>query len=69
MVNAGELHGLKFLVTSRPDPGLADLCKSFSTDAVCRLFDVAEEEIKGDITKYLQAELPMLKAQPRFAEL
>ncbi|KAG6843251.1 hypothetical protein H0H87_006685 [Tephrocybe sp. NHM501043] len=69
VVNAGELHGLKFLVTSHPDPGLAALCKSFSTDAVCCLFDVAEEEIKGDITKYLQAELPMLKAQPRFAEL
>ncbi|KAG6828467.1 hypothetical protein H0H87_001944, partial [Tephrocybe sp. NHM501043] len=50
IVNAGELHGLKFLVTSCPDPGLAALCKSFSTDAVSCLFDVVEEEIKGDIT-------------------
>ncbi|KAG6845156.1 hypothetical protein H0H87_012952 [Tephrocybe sp. NHM501043] len=69
MINAGELHGLKFLVTSHPDPGLAALCKSFSSDAVCHLFDVAQEEIKGDITTYLQAELPMLKDQPRFTEL
>jgi len=33
----GHLRGLKFLVTSRPDPDLAALCSSFNANAVCLL--------------------------------
>ena len=34
--NITDLRGLKFLVTSRPDPNIARLCASFTSEAVCR---------------------------------
>ena len=33
-IQAGQLTGVKFLVTSRPDPKIVDICKSFPPNAV-----------------------------------
>ena len=38
-INEYDLRGFKFLVTSRSDPKIAALCKSFASEAVCRLQD------------------------------
>ena len=43
-----DLRGLKFLVTSWPDPKVAALCKSFASEAVCRLQDIPIVEAKSD---------------------
>ena len=48
-INEYDLRGFKFLVTSRSDPKVAALCKSFESEAVCRLQDVPIEEAKSDI--------------------
>ena len=69
MINKGCLRGLKFLVTSRPDPELASLCQSFSSDAVCRLHDVAADEVDADIAKYLHVALPELRDGPELGKL
>ncbi|KAG6901174.1 hypothetical protein C0995_015949, partial [Termitomyces sp. Mi166 len=63
-VENGALHGLKFLVTSRPDSKIADLCKSFSSDAICHLYNVSADETDADILKYLKDKLPALKDDP-----
>ena len=57
-INRCPLRGLKFLVTSRPDPRVVELCKSFSSNAVCRLQDVPTERIGSDIIRYLRVKLP-----------
>ena len=59
-INQCPLRGLKFLVTSRPDPHVVKLCKSFSSDAVCRLQDVPTGLVGSDIIKYLRVKLPNL---------
>jgi len=56
-INRHRLRGLKFLVTSRPDPRVVELCKSFSSKAVYRLQDVPIEHVGLDITKYLHIKL------------
>ncbi|KAG6863334.1 hypothetical protein C0991_005699 [Blastosporella zonata] len=68
-IEKGHLRGLKFLITSRPDPHLAVLCKSFKSDAVCYLQDVTEEEADKDITTYLHAALPEFQHEPELAKL
>jgi hypothetical protein len=60
-VDSGQLQRLKFLITSRPDPELASLCKMFSSDAVCRLYDVPMDTVKADIVAYLKDKLPKLR--------
>ncbi|KAH0579473.1 hypothetical protein H2248_002332 [Termitomyces sp. 'cryptogamus'] len=60
-IEKGALHGLKFLVTSRPDPNIVELCKSFSSDAVCHLYDVDTAEVNEDILMYLKNKLPALQ--------
>ncbi|KAG5334879.1 hypothetical protein C0989_002719, partial [Termitomyces sp. Mn162] len=60
-IEKGALHGLKFLVTSRPDPNIVELCKSFSSDAVCHLYDVDADEVGADILIYLKDQLPALE--------
>jgi len=57
----GHLGGLKFLVTSRPDPELAALCSTFNSDAVCRLYEVPTDTVKADIRTYLGEKLPALQ--------
>ena len=68
-INEHDLRGLKFLVTSRPDPKVATLCESFASEAVCRLQDVPIEEAKSDIETYLKTELPELAGSSKFTEL
>ena len=63
-INRRPLRGLKFLVTSRPDPHVVELCKSFSSNAVCRLQDVLIKHVGSDITKYLNAKLPNFAGKP-----
>jgi len=60
-ISQGHLRGLKFLVTSRPDPDLAALCSSFNSDAVCRLYEVPTDTVKADIRMYLGKKLPALQ--------
>ena len=63
-INQRRLRGLKFLVTSRPDPSVVDLCETFSSKAVCRLQDVPIERVGLDITQYLQSKLPKFVGKP-----
>ena len=67
-IEKGHLQGLKFFVTSREDYKVASLCDDFSSDVVCRLHKVAEEDVDADILRYLDAELPLLDKGER-AEL
>ena len=64
VINRRSLRGLKFLVTSRPDPHVVELCKSFSSNAVCRLQDVPIEHVGSDIAKYLHVKLPNFAGKP-----
>ena len=56
-------------MTSQPEPTLADLCKSFPEDAVCRLHEVDTANVQKDIEKYLCEALPDLKDNPNLAVL
>jgi len=69
MTEKSHLQGLKFLVTSRPDPDLAKLCSSFTSDAICALYDVPTDTVKADIATYLQAKLPKLWGTPEINDL
>ena len=68
-VNNGQLQGLKFLITSRPHPELASLCASFSSDAVCRLYEVPTDAVEADIVTHLKYKLPNLRDDPRLTDL
>jgi hypothetical protein len=68
-VNGGQLQRLKFLITSRPDPDLASLCKTFSSDAVCRLYDVPTDTVEADIVAFLKDKLPKLQDEARLTHL
>ena len=63
-INKDDLRGLKFLVTSRPDPKIVTLCESFASEAVCRLQNVPIAEAKSDIETYLKNKLPKLTGSP-----
>ena len=65
-INRRRLRGLKFLVTSRLDPCVVELCsrEPFSSNAVCRLQDVPIEHVQSDIKKYLRAKLPDFANRP-----
>jgi hypothetical protein len=58
VVHQNDLRGLKFLVTSRPDPSIVQLCKSLTT--VCHLHKVDTQEVEKDIMTFLVAKLPAL---------
>ena len=68
-VDGGQLQGLKFLITSRPDPELASLCDSLSSDAVYRLHEVPTDAVKVDIVAYLKDKLPNLRDEPQLTDL
>ncbi|KAF8153168.1 hypothetical protein B0H34DRAFT_94878 [Crassisporium funariophilum] len=68
-VDEYNLPGLKFLVTSRSDPELVQLCEEFTSEAICRLQDVPIKEAESDIQTYLEASLPMLAGSPELVEL
>ena len=69
MADKSHLPGLKFLITSRPDADLAKLCSSFTSDAICALYDVPTDTVKADIAAYLHAKLPKLRGMPVFNSL
>ena len=64
-----DLRGLKFLVTSRSDRELIERCKSFTSEAVCRLQDVPIEEARTDIRIYLKDKLEKLHGTQELSEL
>jgi hypothetical protein len=69
VVERGALTGIKFLITSRPDPDIVDLCKSFPTDMVCRLHEVDTADVQQDIETFLREKLPSLKGTRELADL
>jgi hypothetical protein len=69
VIPTGQLAGIKFLVTSRPDPKIVDICKSFPPNAVCKLHEVDTANVQNDIEKYLREALPALKDEPELALL
>jgi len=68
-VDGGQLQGLKFLITSRPHPELASLCNTFSSDAVCRLYEVPMDTVKDEIVVFLKHKLPNLRDEPQLTHL
>ena len=56
-INEHSLRGLKFLVTSQPDPSIIKLCEDFLPKKVCHLQDMLIEHVGSDITQYLQTKL------------
>lgn len=60
VINQNDLHGLKFLVTSRQDPTIVSLCESFNSKRVCHLHEVDTQEVKKDIMTYLTDKLSAL---------
>jgi len=68
-VNSRKLRGLKFLVTSRTDPDLVELCDSFASKAVCRLQEVPTEEVESDIRTYLHVKLPALMSEAELVDV
>ena len=69
VVESGKLAGIKFLVTSRPEPTLVNMCKSFPEDAVCKLHEVDTANVQKDIERYLFEALPDLKDDPNLVVL
>ena len=69
VIQTGQLAGIKFLVTSRPEPRIVDMCKSFPPNAVCKLHEVNAAEVQNDIDLYLREALPELKDEPELALL
>ncbi|KAJ7853561.1 hypothetical protein B0H14DRAFT_3654141 [Mycena olivaceomarginata] len=69
VIGDGHLSGLRFIVTSRPDPDIVALCESFPPDTVCRLHQVDMDDVSGDIRTFLHAKLPALKDQPQLEEV
>ena len=69
IVESGKLAGIKFLVTSRPEPTLVDMCKSFPEDVVCKLHEVDTANVQKDIERYLCEALPDLKDNPNLVVL
>ncbi|CAA7260761.1 unnamed protein product [Cyclocybe aegerita] len=68
-INKYDLTGFKFLVTSRPDPEVVTLCKSFTSEAICWLQDVPIEDAQLDIGTYLKTKLPLLASSQELVQL
>ncbi|RXW21691.1 hypothetical protein EST38_g4166 [Candolleomyces aberdarensis] len=69
IINDNPLPGLKFFVTSRPDPDLVMHVGSFASKQTYRLQDVEKEEVQADIAKYLEASLPHFKGHSQMDSL
>ena len=69
VIHAGQLAGIKFLVTSRPDPKIVKICKSFPPNAICKLHEVDTANVQNDIKKYLREALPELEDDSELALL
>ncbi|KIK53578.1 hypothetical protein GYMLUDRAFT_178732, partial [Collybiopsis luxurians FD-317 M1] len=51
------IHGLKILVTSRPDHDIVEVCKEPLSKTICHLEDVEESMALQDITKFIHTKL------------
>ena len=69
VINKKRLLGLKFFVTSRPDPNLVTHLQTFEDKRLYRLEQVAIEEAQADITTYLNANLPHFVDRPEMENL
>jgi hypothetical protein len=68
-IKNGHLQGLKFLVTSRPDPQLVKSESSLPQDAVFHLEEVERNEAEQDIETFLRDKLPALKDDGRIGAI
>ena len=69
IIHKHHLLGLKFFVTSRPDPDLVNHLRSFEDKQLYRLEEVPFEEAQNDIAKYLNASLPHFVGRPEMGRL
>ncbi|KAJ7648465.1 hypothetical protein B0H17DRAFT_1215648 [Mycena rosella] len=69
VIDRGHLSGLRFLVTSRPDPAIVTLCATLEPKAVCRLQAVDMANVGENITTFLHAKLPALRDEPALGKL
>ena len=69
VINKDCLLGLKFFVTSRPDPNLVTHLGSFEDKEFYRLEQVPMAEAEADITTYLNANLPHFADRPEMKRL
>ena len=69
VIKKKRLLGLKFLVTSRPDPNLVTHLRTFEDKQLYRLEQVSTEEAQADITTYLNANLPHFADRPEMEKL
>ncbi|PPQ85245.1 hypothetical protein CVT25_010018 [Psilocybe cyanescens] len=68
-INQQHFIGLKFLVASRTDPRIVEICHSFESRAICRLQDVPIEDADVDIERYLDIKLPSIVGRPEITEI
>ncbi|KAF9024996.1 WD40 repeat-like protein [Hymenopellis radicata] len=71
VVGDKKLTGIKFLVTSRVQPEIVDLCHSFQLPAnmICHLHEVPLDDVQDDIAKFLAEKLPKLRDTDEFTQL
>ncbi|KIK53596.1 hypothetical protein GYMLUDRAFT_178718 [Collybiopsis luxurians FD-317 M1] len=59
--NIAGIHGLKVLITSRPDQHIVEICKEqLSSKTICHLEDVEKNVALQDISKYIHTKLAHL---------
>ncbi|KIK53718.1 hypothetical protein GYMLUDRAFT_178605 [Collybiopsis luxurians FD-317 M1] len=61
-----SMHGIKFLITSRPDPNIVESCKQMGTDSTYRLEDVKPEAAVQDVRCFLGdalSQFPRIEAE------
>ncbi|KAJ7867817.1 hypothetical protein B0H13DRAFT_2064998 [Mycena leptocephala] len=59
------LRGLKFLLTSRPHPGIVAECSAIASSAVYHMKEIAPREAIEDVRRFINAELPELPPERR----
>ncbi|KAF9042559.1 hypothetical protein BDZ89DRAFT_1034608 [Hymenopellis radicata] len=71
VVGDKKLTRIKFLVTSRAQPEIVELCHSFQlpADMICRLHEVPLVDVQDDIAKFLAEKLPRLRDTDEFTQL
>ncbi|KAJ7932228.1 hypothetical protein B0H13DRAFT_1593536, partial [Mycena leptocephala] len=60
-----RLRRLKFLLTSRPHPGIAAECSAIASSAVYCMEEIALREAIEDVRRFIDAELPELPSKRR----
>ncbi|KAJ7839287.1 hypothetical protein B0H13DRAFT_2102267 [Mycena leptocephala] len=68
-ISARSLLGLRFLVTSRPNPLISDVFHNHPMMVSCRLQEVDSAEVEKDVVTFLHAKLPALEDKPQLKTL